>query len=194
MGGVSGAHRRRYHGIDLFNCSNAIIKNSFVRSFDDSICIKGISAFSDRNCERITVYNCVLWCGWGKTLEISLATAAKKIREITFSNCALIHNQITCISIANGQFADISDVLYKNITVEYEYCDMPVYQNSDDQIYEGNSNYLPSLLVITDNRRNWQGNCSAEDESRSVENIAFENIRVENASVLKVPLRQRRFS
>lgn len=175
---VVGHWKYNNDGIDLFNCSNAIIKNSFVRSFDDSICIKGISAFSDRNCERITVDNCVLWCGWGKTLEIGLATAAKKIREITFSNCDLIHNQITCISIANGQFADISDVLYKNITVEYEYCDMPVYQNSDDQIYKGNSDYLPSLLVITDNRRNWQGNCSAEDESRSVENIAFENIRV----------------
>ena len=165
-------------GIDLINCSDAVIKNSFIRSFDDSICIKGFTAFSDKNCERITVDNCVIWCGWGKTLEIGLATAAKNINGITFSNCDLIHNQGICISIANGQFADISDVLYKNINIEYEYVRREIYQASDDMVYEDGELMLPRLLWITDRRRAWQGNISPDDEPRSIRYVTFENVNV----------------
>lgn len=175
---VVGHWKYNNDGIDLVNCSDAVIKNSFIRSFDDSICIKGFSAFSDRNCENIIIENCVLWCGWGKTLEIGLATAAKKIKNITFSNCNLIHNQHICISIANGQFADISDIQYNDINIEYEYVDTPILQISDEQIYDGNGEYLPILVNISDNRRNWQGNVSAEDEKRSIKNVKFNNIKV----------------
>ena len=70
-------------------------------------------------------------------MEIGLATAARKIENITFSNCDLIHNQNTCISIANGQFANISHIKYENINVEYEYVDTPVLQKSDEQEYSG---------------------------------------------------------
>lgn len=175
---VVGHWKYNNDGIDLLNCSDAVIKNSFIRSFDDSICIKGISAFSERNCENITIDNCVLWCGWGKTLEIGLATAARKIENITFSNCDLIHNQNTCISIANGQFANISHIKYENINVEYEYVDTPVLQKSDEQEYSSDEKYLPRLINIADWRRNWQGNVSADDEGRSIKNVNFENIRI----------------
>lgn len=175
---VVGHWKYNNDGIDLINCSDAIIKNSFIRSFDDSICIKGFSAFSDMNSERISVDNCILWCGWGKTLEIGLATAAKKIKDITFSNCDLIHNQHTCISIANGQFADISDIIYENLNIEYEYADTPIFQKSDDQIYTNTGKFIPSLINITDMRRNWQGNVSAENENRSIKNVMFDNINV----------------
>ena len=120
----------------------------------------------------------MLWCGWGKTLEIGLATAAKKIKDITFSNCDLIHNQGICISIANGQFADISDVLYKNVNIEYEYVSKQIYQSSDDMVYEDGELVQPQMLRITDTRRNWQGNISADDEHRSIRNVCFENINV----------------
>ena len=175
---VVGHWKYNNDGIDLINCSDAVIKNSFIRSFDDSICIKGFTAFSDKNCERITVDNCVIWCGWGKTLEIGLATAAKNINGITFSNCDLIHNQGICISIANGQFADISDVLYKNINIEYEYVRREIYQASDDMVYEDGELMLPRLLWITDRRRTWQGNISPDDEPRSIRNVTFENVNV----------------
>lgn len=175
---VVGHWKYNNDGIDLINCSDAVIKNSFIRSFDDSICIKGFTAFSDKNCERITVDNCVLWCGWGKTLEIGLATAAKNIKGITFSNCDLIHNQGICISIANGQFADISDIVYKNINIEYEYVSKQIYQSSDDMEYEVGKKTLPQLMCITDTRRTWQGNISADDEERSIKNISFENINI----------------
>ena len=120
----------------------------------------------------------MLWCGWGKTLEIGLATAAKKIKDITFSNCDLIHNQGICISIANGQFADISNVLYKNLNIEYEYVSKEIYQSSDDMVYEDGKLMLPRLLWITDTRRTWQGNISADDEHRSIRNVCLENVNV----------------
>lgn len=175
---VVGHWKYNNDGIDLINCSDAVIRNSFIRSFDDSICIKGLSAFSDKNCENIRIDNCVLWCGWGKTLEIGLATAAKQIKNIIFSNCDLIHNQDICISIANGQFADISDILYKDINVEYEYVDASIYQTTEDEVYSSEVKHLPKLINISDCRRNWQDNCSPEDEIRSVRGVTFDNIRV----------------
>lgn len=175
---VVGHWKYNNDGIDLINCSNAVIKNSFIRSFDDTICIKGFTAFSQKNCEKITVDNCILWCGWGKTLEIGVATAAKKINGITFSNCDLIHNGSICVSIHNGQFADISNVLYKNINIEYDYIDKPVYQSSDDMEYVNGGQILPELILITDKRRSWQGNISTPDEKRSIKNVCFENLNV----------------
>lgn len=94
------------------------------------------------------------------------------------SNCNLIHNQNICISIANGQFADISDIQYNDINIEYECVDTPILQISDEQIYDGSGEYLPVLVNISDNRRNWQGNVSAEDEKRSIKNVKFNNIKV----------------
>lgn len=175
---VVGHWKYNNDGIDLFNCSNAVISNSFIRSFDDTICIKGISAFSDKNCENIHVNNCILWCGWGKTLEIGVATAAREIKNITFENCNLIHNQHICISIANGQFAQISDVYYKNLNIEYEYVDCGMYQTDDAMAFEHSKRQLPTLISISDGRRNWQGNIASDSESRSIRNVVFDNINL----------------
>lgn len=185
---VVGHWKYNNDGIDFMNCRNVCVTNSFIRSFDDSLCIKGISAFSDQDCENITVDRCIMWCGWGKTLEIGLATAAKNIRNITFSNCDLIHNQHRCISVSNGQFADISDVLYRNINIEYGYADTPCIQENDEQTYESNHDFLPQLILITDARRNWQGNVSSPEEQRSIKNIVFENINVISEQELPVSI------
>lgn len=167
-------------GIDFINCRNVLLENTFIRSFDDSVCVKGFTAFSDISPENITVRNCVLWCGWGKTLEIGLATAAKSISNITFSECKLVHNTTTCLALSNGQYADVNGVLYENLEIEIEPTyEAPVYQDSDSQVYRLSPKpFIPDLINITDSRRKWQGNISADDEKRYIRNIKYRNIRV----------------
>lgn len=177
---VVGLWKYNTDGIDFFNCQNVYVKGCFVRSFDDSLCLKGITAFSDRNTENVVVEECVFWCDWNKTCEIGLASACKEMKNIVFRNCDLIHSCRYCIDISNGQWAHVHNVTYENLNVEYRAeSPMFIYQQSDDQVYETNGEiHVPVLIRLSDNRRNWQGNKSENDPRCKITNVQFKNIRV----------------
>ena len=144
------------------------------------VCIKGITAFSYNNSEDILVENCVLSCNWGLTCEIGLATACEEIKNITFRNCDLIHNCNVCLDISNGQWANVHDILFENINVEYSrFTKKPVYQNSDEQKYaQSDEIQFPLLARVHDGRRNWAGNKSDDDVRCKNGNITFRDINV----------------
>ncbi len=112
-----GHWRYNTDGIDIVNTSNVTIKNSFIRSFDDTITIKGIYSY-DKPIENILVENCVLWCGWGHTLELGVETWAIEYKKITFRNCDVVRASGPALAVVNGHRADIHDVTYENISVE----------------------------------------------------------------------------
>ena len=72
---VFGQWRYNTDGIDIVNSQNITVKNTFVHSFDDTICIKGIDRYIHADCEYILVENCVLWCDWGRCCEFGFETA-----------------------------------------------------------------------------------------------------------------------
>lgn len=177
---VVGLWKYNNDGIDFFNCSDVILKNSFIRSFDDSICVKGITAFSEMSSENILVENCVLWCNWGLTCEIGVATACREIKNITFRNCDLIHNANCCLSINNGQWAHIHHITYENINIEYSKHSMEsVTQKSEEQEYiKPDRINIPYAARVIDYRRNWLGNKSEDDPRCKNSNILFKNINL----------------
>ena len=179
---VLGLWKYNTDGIDFFNSSNIEVKNCFIRSFDDCMCMKGITAFSDMNTENAHIENCVFWCDWGKNIDIGLATACEEIKNIIWENCDIIHNNGTCIAISNGQWADVHDVLIKNFNIEYSaHTDIPYIQKKDSDEYPVGSDfkpYVPKLICITDERRNWQGNISYEDCRTKIRNIKICEINV----------------
>ena len=101
------------------------IRDSFIRAFDDVITLKGIVPYRHLPLEEISVKNCVLWCGWGRTLEIGLETLAEYYRGISFTDCDLIHNSAVAIDIQSGDYAEIYDIKYRNIRVEYQNSILP---------------------------------------------------------------------
>lgn len=177
---VLGLWKYNCDGIDFFNSSNITVKDCFIRSFDDSMCMKGLTAFSYMNTENAHISNCVFWCDWGKTFEIGVATACGEIKNIVWQDCDIIHNSGTCIAISNGQWADVHDIVYKNINIEYaKSTEPPIVQSSDEQMYESDGSiHVPILINITDSRRNWQGNVSYEDDRTKIRNILIDNINV----------------
>ena len=148
---ITGQWRYNTDGIDLVNTSNVMLKNSFVRSFDDTVAVKAL--YNHSACENITVENCVLWCNWGKTLELGLETAAAEYRNINYKNCNLIRNSTGALAVSNGNYADIHDIHYDNIYVEYPADVMSEqYQESDDSVYVGKARAMADLLRILNSK------------------------------------------
>jgi len=114
-------------GIDVVNSENVSIDNCFIRTFDDSICIKGTEkpdgwkipiSKENRDVKNIHVRNCIIWNDWGIAFKIGTETIADSITDYTVENCDIIHYVHCVFAIYSGNQALISDLKFKNIRIE----------------------------------------------------------------------------
>jgi len=200
---ILGQWKYNTDGIDLVNTDHVEITNSLVHSFDDTIVLKGVDFamddpwITDHSVSDIVVKGCVLWCGWGRTLELGIETGAPEFARILFENCDLIHNSAVCLDLRNGNHADYHDVTFRDIRIEYQAYALPeVFQNSDDQVYrpedswffqevdnpngEGKIAVGVPMLIFADNHRFIQFGKANYGVSKygSTYDILFENIAV----------------
>ena len=172
-----GMWRYNSDGIDLFNCRRAVIRNCFLRDFDDCIVLKGICGWDDRNMEHITVENCVTWCDWGRNLEIGAETNAPAFRDITFRNCDCIHGSTVFCDIHHHNRAEISEVVFEDIRCEYT-----KHQLSDTYQHDMDAPFLPAcpprhpILIATPILAS--GLFSKDGLHGCIHDIIFRNIHV----------------
>ena len=101
-----GLWRYNSDGIDIVNSRDVTIDGCFIRSFDDSICIKGRQAgeywhgyAADTHPVRnVTVSNCVIWNDWGTALKLD-ELAAPEIAHVLFQDCDIIRTCSCAIRI-----------------------------------------------------------------------------------------------
>ena len=152
-------------GISLQSCRNVEVKNGFVRSWDDSLVVKNYY----RNSDNIHFSNMQLWTDLAQSMEIGYETNKGKqenstITNITFTDICVLNNyHKPVISVHNADDALVSDVTFKNITVE------------NAQMGSGDGNVMPYLidLHIAQN-----GAWSSTKERGSIRNITIENVEV----------------
>lgn len=151
---VFGQWRYNTDGVDIVNSRDVSVRNAFIHSFDDAVTIKGIDWYIESDNENIRIENSVLWCDWGKTCEVGIETACRKYRDIVFCNCDILRGGNTALDIQNGDCADVADVLFENIRVEYNSFDTPeVYQYTDDMVYGAADQIaIPNLISISNHR------------------------------------------
>ncbi|MDO5565794.1 MAG: glycosyl hydrolase family 28 protein, partial [Planctomycetia bacterium] len=65
-----GHWRYNSDGIDVCNSRNVLVEDAFVRSFDDSLVVKGIWEHKTKDTANVLFRNCVLWCDWGRAIKI----------------------------------------------------------------------------------------------------------------------------
>ena len=143
-----GMWRYNSDGIDLFNCTGVSVRNCFLRNFDDCMVIKGICGWDDAPNRNITVEKCVLWCDWGRALEIGAETNAPAFYNITFSECDVIHGSTMQLDIQHHNRAEIHHVTFENIRTEYtqhQLSDMG--QESDAQEYQNTDPVRHPILL-----------------------------------------------
>ncbi len=115
-------------GVDINSSQNVTVKNSFLRCNDDCVVLKSMGERSyypneqmiAGNVDNILVENCVLWnMAWGNALEIGFELRSKEVKNIIFRDCDIINvERGAAISIHNGDWAHVHDVLYENIRIE----------------------------------------------------------------------------
>ena len=132
-----GMWRYNSDGVDVFNSSNVVIRNSFLRNFDDCVVIKGMCGWGHRCNENILTENCVIWCDWGRGLEIGAETNAAEYRNLLFRNCDVIHGTWLHLDVQHHNDAYIHDVVFDDIRCEYTKHQQPLkFQDNDAQTYE----------------------------------------------------------
>lgn len=152
-------------GITLQSCQDYTVKNSFVRSWDDSLVIKNY----DDNSKNIKFDNMQLWTDFAQSMEVGYETNKGKrenafISDITFENITVFHNfHKPVISVHNADDASISGITFKNIVVE------------NAQMGSGDGDELPYLIDINiAQSSNW----SSTRERGTIKNVVIDGVDV----------------
>ena len=204
---IIGCWRFNSDGIDMHNCVDVHISKCFIRTFDDSICIKGFDCYYEGDIEaavrkamyrngknydvfkNVLVEDCVIWNDWGKALEIGAETKAEEIHNITFRNCDLIHLTGPALDCMNVDYADVHDVTYTDINIEADEV-IPKYmlQKNDEHKYENTDpNYMPLTICaeVVYHHEYSAGSAIRRGKNR---NMLFKNINVYSDKMPKVQL------
>ena len=178
-----GMWRYNSDGIDFYNCRHCSVRNSFLRTFDDSIGIKGQIGWDTENTQDITVEGVVVWNDWGHSLEFGADSVASDISHITFRNCDVIHHGHAVLDVKNMDRADIHDVLFEDIRMEYSIHDQaPVYQENDGMRYE-RKHFTSPLISVQVLSSMWSDD-GLYGQNRD---ITFRNIAVYSDEELPLP-------
>ena len=166
-----GLWRYNADGIDLCNSSHVKIRNSFLRTFDDGVVIKGLD-FANidgyKIIEDIRVDNCVLWCDWGRALEIGAETYADEVRNIRFSNCEVVRFTQYAVDLQSWHHARVHHIYYKDINAEE-----PILENPTYKIYPIDTKWMGGMICAEfAGRREWNPR-----RDGLFEHLRYKNIR-----------------
>ncbi len=193
---IIGCWRYNSDGIDMHNCVNVHISDCFIRTYDDSVCVKGFDCYYEGDVEaavhnamyrngkaydvfkNIVVENCVVWNDWGKALEIGAETRAEEICNVTYQNCDIIHLTSNALDCMNVDYADVHDVTFSNVRIEAdELIPEPKLQGTDAERYVNtNTQFMPTTICA---EIVYHSEYSAGGDRRGKNrNIRFENIQL----------------
>jgi polygalacturonase len=114
--------------VDINSSQKVIVKNSFLRCNDDCVVLKAMGERSyypnkkpaAQNVDSVLIDNCVLWnMAWGNALEIGFELRSGEVKNVIFRDCDIINvERGAALSIHNGDWAHVHDILYENIRIE----------------------------------------------------------------------------
>ncbi len=173
---IIGQWRYNADGCDFCNCTNGMIQNSYLRTFDDCITVKGFKLNSSLPVHNIFVKNCVLWCDWGRALEVGAETCAPYMNDIVFEDCDIIHGSAVMMDIQHGDRAKISNVRFENIRIEYsgEELKLAIQQKENEEYPYFGVESVPVPFELRAGVTMW----SIDDFAGDMHDIYFKNIKI----------------
>jgi len=191
---IIGCWRFNSDGVHFPNCVNGSLTNSFLRTYDDSICVRGFANYDYASflndekeedlrfvCKDILIKNCVVWNDWGKNLQVGTETYSNEITNIRFEDCKLIHTTGMAVTMWLVDNAKVHDVTFKNILVEYDdYLIKNSIQTNDSAIYadEYTPDYHGCLVNFAVNKHFEYSLIKTEAELGYIHGVRVENLRL----------------
>ena len=169
---ISG--RQNGDGFTFQSCTDHVVTNCFARTWDDSLVIKNYSGST----RGISFSNIQIWTDLAQSMEIGYETDKgltldPEISEVLFENITVLYNfHKPVISIHNADDAYIHDITYKNIVVE----------NAMMQGDNGNNKELIEMTLQKNG--NWS---TVKDEYGWIDNVLIDGLTVVNTADGKVP-------
>ena len=111
-------------GITIQSSRDVTVKNSFIRSWDDSLVVKNYASEKGTDSARVTFDNCQVWTDLAQSMEVGYETnkggkVKPTISDVTFRNITVLHNfHKPVMSIHNADDCAVSGIRYSNIVVE----------------------------------------------------------------------------
>jgi len=153
-------------GISIQSCEDVIVRNSFVRTWDDSLVVKNVNNVSSSN---ILFSNNILWTDLAQSMEVGYETYGATIENVVFEDITVLHNYHKAVmSIHNADQADINGIYFRNITVEDAYEVGDIWTESYD-------NFLIDMTIAFN--ADWS---HSQYVRGTIRNVYFENIKVMN--------------
>ena len=140
-----GMWRYNSDGIDICSSRDAVIADSFVRSFDDCV----IARPPSRN---MLVTNCVLWCDWGTNLKVQHAHLPSVMENLEFVDIKAVRVVDHAASVTTRYGSTncvIRNVAFRNVEVDALPCRPSLQmQKKDAWEYGGGRSGKLSLLHV----------------------------------------------
>ncbi|MBQ9189956.1 MAG: hypothetical protein IJ138_11570 [Clostridia bacterium] len=168
---ISG--RQNGDGFTFQSCTDHLVTNSFARTWDDSLVVKNYSGST----RGITFRDIQIWTDLAQSMEIGYETDKgmtldPEISDVLFENITVLYNfHKPVISIHNSDDAFVHDVIYRNIVVE----------NACMQGDNGNNKELIEMSLA---KSGWT---TVKDEYGTIDNILIDGLTVVNTADGKVP-------
>ena len=157
-------------GITVQSCQNVTVKDSFIRTWDDSLVVKNYATETGSDSVNITFDNCQVWTDLAQSMEIGYETNKGNkinpiIQDITFRNITVLHNfHKPVMSIHNADNCVISGIQYSNIIVE------------DASMGKGDAGDNAQIIDINNLKSNW----TTVQNRGSISDVAFDGVYVLN--------------
>lgn len=185
---VIGAWRYCSDGIDITSSEYVVIRNSFFRTFDDCIVLRA-TLEANGPTRNILVDNCVLWCDWGRALEIIYdgGRVNPLVENVLYRNVKIVGVEGTACSIQSraSQATVFRNIRYENLEVDFLPRWKAQYQSRHDARFAPALKAENSLASVWAERpKGHDGKPLPPEPGKQVlfERIAFDGIRVYGAT------------
>ena len=120
---IVGCWRYNSDGIDVCSSERVTIRDCFIRSFDDCLVARGAYLENDGPVTRgVVAERCVLWCDWGKCMEVWAGPKPCLIENVRFRDNAVVHPSGTVCDVTTwfgSSDTRIRDIAFEGTEVDF---------------------------------------------------------------------------
>ena len=191
---IVGQWRYNSDGIDLCASSRAVIRNCFIRTFDDCLILRAPwlpGETPQMTVEDILVEKCVLWCDWGMAMKAWCGEMPCRIRKCRFQDIDVIritHYAIFVTTKYGSEDSLVEDISWKNIRLDTDnFYPEPLLQASDEMTFPERPNpHEPYAIVLDHGPLGHDIGNQGVQEATALDgyHICYHDIRFENLRCL----------